>query len=140
MQGDGPSHFLAHASLLPLNAEPCSTLYHVPTAPQAAATLATVPAPPPPPSPTAVAPQRRRSARTHPWQVGEPHVCALPLAGNTSMAAPSLIVRHDGFFRRDKLWRGAGVALPVFSLRTRVRAGGRRGGVGGVVLAWLCTW
>ncbi|KAI8466522.1 MAG: cytosolic 4-alpha-glucanotransferase [Monoraphidium minutum] len=52
-------------------------------------------------------------------EVGEPHVCALPLAGNASTAAPSLIVRHDGFFRRDKLWRGAGVALPVFSLRTR---------------------
>jgi hypothetical protein len=53
-------------------------------------------------------------------QVGEPHVCALPPAGVASMSAPSLIVRQDGFFRRDKLWRGAGVALPVFSLRTKV--------------------
>ncbi|GBF89315.1 4-alpha-glucanotransferase [Raphidocelis subcapitata] len=56
-------------------------------------------------------------------EVGEPRVAALPLAGSASAGAPSLIARHDGFFRRDKLWRGAGVALPVFSLRTRDSVG-----------------
>lgn len=27
-------------------------------------------------------------------------------------------MRNDGYFRRDQRWRGAGVAVPVFSLRT----------------------
>lgn len=66
----------------------------------------------------------QHTLNTHTNQVGEPHVAALPLAGNTSMGAPAVIVRHDGFFRRDKLWRGAGVALPVFALRTQVRVFG----------------
>lgn len=53
-------------------------------------------------------------------EVGEPRVCSLPLSGSANMGAPAVLVRHDGFLRRDKLWRGAGVAVPVFSLRTKV--------------------
>lgn len=56
-------------------------------------------------------------------EVGEPRVATLPLAGSSQMGAPAVLVRHDGFFRRDKLWRGAGVAFPVFSLRTRESLG-----------------
>jgi hypothetical protein len=39
------------------------------------------------------------------------------------MGAPAVVVRHDGFVRRDKLWRGAGLALPVFAARTRNSVG-----------------
>jgi hypothetical protein len=39
------------------------------------------------------------------------------------MGAPAVVVRHDGFVRRDKLWRGAGLALPVFAVRTRNSVG-----------------
>jgi len=56
-------------------------------------------------------------------EIGEPRVIALPTVGNSQMGAPSLIVCSDGFFRRDQLWRGAGFALPVFSLRTRDSVG-----------------
>jgi hypothetical protein len=57
-------------------------------------------------------------------EVGEPHVCSLPPAsGSTTIGAPSLVVRNDGFVRRDKLWRGAGVAIPVFSLRSKDSVG-----------------
>jgi hypothetical protein len=37
--------------------------------------------------------------------------------------APVLLVRDDGFFRPENPWRGAGVAAPVFSLRTRNSVG-----------------
>jgi len=47
----------------------------------------------------------------------------LPLAGSAQMGAPALIVCDDGFFRRDRMWRGAGVALPLFSLRTNDSVG-----------------
>jgi 4-alpha-glucanotransferase len=39
------------------------------------------------------------------------------------MGAPAVVVRHDGFVRRDKLWRGAGLALPVFAARTQDSVG-----------------
>jgi 4-alpha-glucanotransferase len=29
-----------------------------------------------------------------------------------------MMVRNDGYFRRERRWRGAGVAIPIFSLRT----------------------
>ena len=29
-----------------------------------------------------------------------------------------MLVQHDGYFRRERRWRGAGVAIPVFSLRS----------------------
>lgn len=48
---------------------------------------------------------------------------SLPLAGASSMGAPAVVVRHDGFFRRDRLWRGAGLALPVFAARSRASVG-----------------
>ncbi|KXZ50081.1 hypothetical protein GPECTOR_18g59 [Gonium pectorale] len=50
-------------------------------------------------------------------EVGEPRLACLP-ASSASVGAPTVMVRHDGYFRRDRHWRGAGVALPVFSLRT----------------------
>lgn len=43
---------------------------------------------------------------------------SLPLAGAASMGAPAVVVRQDGFVRRDRLWRGAGLALPVFAARS----------------------
>eukprot|EP00879_Flechtneria_rotunda_P016824 GHRR01017609.1.p1 GENE.GHRR01017609.1~~GHRR01017609.1.p1 ORF type:complete len:841 (+),score=284.87 GHRR01017609.1:629-3151(+) len=59
-----------------------------------------------------------RNATSTLLEIGEPRVCSLPLAGAASMGAPAVVVRHDGFVRRDRLWRGAGLALPVFSART----------------------
>ncbi|GLC39071.1 4-alpha-glucanotransferase dpe2 [Pleodorina starrii] len=49
-------------------------------------------------------------------EVGEPRLACLP--SSASVGAPTVMVRHDGYFRRDRHWRGAGVAVPVFSLRT----------------------
>lgn len=37
--------------------------------------------------------------------------------------APALVVRNDGYFRHERRWRGAGVAIPVFSLRTKRSVG-----------------
>lgn len=39
------------------------------------------------------------------------------------MGAPAVIVCDDGYFRRDKQWRGAGLAVPVFSLATEQSVG-----------------
>lgn len=36
---------------------------------------------------------------------------------------PSLVVAEGGHFRHDHYWRGAGIALPIFSLRTRMSVG-----------------
>lgn len=36
---------------------------------------------------------------------------------NDGTRAPALVARFDGCFRRQQRWRGAGVAVPVFSLR-----------------------
>ncbi len=63
-------------------------------------------------------------------------VAALPLSGAAhNLSAPAVVVRDDGAFRRDERWRGTGVAVPVFSLRTRVGGGcrgvGRGVGAGG---------
>lgn len=64
-----------------------------------------------------------RNATSTLLEAGEPRVCSLPLSGAASMGAPAVVVRHDGFVRRDKLWRGAGLALPVFAARTRNSVG-----------------
>lgn len=56
-------------------------------------------------------------------EVGDQRVMQLPLAGSIQMGAPALIVCDDGFFRRDHLWRGAGLAIPIFSIRTRMSVG-----------------
>lgn len=42
---------------------------------------------------------------------------------HVSATRPVLIVRDDGAFRHEKPWRGAGVAVPVFSLRSRESVG-----------------
>lgn len=55
-------------------------------------------------------------------EAGEPRLAALP-PSSTAVGAPSVMVRHDGFFRHDRFWRGAGIAAPVFSLRTRESVG-----------------
>jgi 4-alpha-glucanotransferase len=39
-------------------------------------------------------------------EVGEPRVAALRMTGSSRMGAPALLVHHDGFFRREQLWRG----------------------------------
>ena len=65
-------------------------------------------------------------------QVGENRMAALDVAEDAAAeedtaageeaaepaAAPAMMVRDDGSFRHESLWRGAAVALPVFSLRT----------------------
>jgi 4-alpha-glucanotransferase len=40
-----------------------------------------------------------------------------------SSTEPVMIVRDDGAFRHERLWRGAGLAVPVFSLRSRESVG-----------------
>ncbi len=55
-------------------------------------------------------------------QVGENRIVSLE-ADETGSSEPAMIVRDDGTFRHEKLWRGAAVALPVFSLRTRDSVG-----------------
>lgn len=56
-------------------------------------------------------------------ETGEARVAALPLAGSPHMGAPAVVVRHDAHFRRDRMWRGCGVAVPVFSLVTHDSVG-----------------
>jgi 4-alpha-glucanotransferase len=48
---------------------------------------------------------------------GESRIVALPMSETSR--APAVLVRHDGHFRRERRWRGAGVAVPVFSIRTK---------------------
>lgn len=47
---------------------------------------------------------------------GESRIAALPITENSR--APAMLIQHDGYFRRERRWRGAGVAIPVFSLRS----------------------
>lgn len=47
---------------------------------------------------------------------GESRIVALPM--NNTTRFPTLLIRHDGFLRRERRWRGAGVAVPVFALRS----------------------
>ena len=48
---------------------------------------------------------------------GESRIAALPSVETKRKLA--LIFRYDGFLRRESRWRGAGLAVPVFSLRTK---------------------
>ena len=48
-------------------------------------------------------------------EAGENRMVALP--ANDGARPPALVARFDGCFRRAQRWRGAGVAVPVFSLR-----------------------
>lgn len=50
-------------------------------------------------------------------EVGESRSMTLPLAGSIQMGAPALIACDGGYLRRDRMWRGAGLAVPVFSIR-----------------------
>lgn len=50
---------------------------------------------------------------------GESRLIALPVREKT----PLLIVQHDGFVRREYRWRGAGIAVPLFSIRTKTSIG-----------------
>lgn len=58
-------------------------------------------------------------------QVGENRIASLEPdeEDEKESSAPAMIVRDDGAFRHEKQWRGAAVALPVFSLRTRDSVG-----------------
>jgi hypothetical protein len=44
-------------------------------------------------------------------------------ADEAQCRAPALLVRNDGYFRHERRWRGAGVAIPVFSLRSHKSVG-----------------
>jgi 4-alpha-glucanotransferase len=41
----------------------------------------------------------------------------------TTEPIPSVVTRHDGLFNHADLWKGAGVAVPVFSLRSKQSVG-----------------
>lgn len=47
---------------------------------------------------------------------GESRLVTLPMS--ESSRSPTMVVQNDGYFRRERRWRGAGVAVPVFSLRS----------------------
>ena len=49
-------------------------------------------------------------------EAGENRMVVLP--ANDGARAPALVVRFDGCFRRQQRWRGAGIAVPLFSLKT----------------------
>jgi hypothetical protein len=55
--------------------------------------------------------------------VGGPEPQASDPAEEEGEDGPALVVRDDGSFRHDKTWRGAAVAVPVFSLRTHNSVG-----------------
>ena len=46
---------------------------------------------------------------------GENRMVALP--ANDGARPAVMVARFDGCFRRQQCWRGAGIAVPVFSLR-----------------------
>ena len=56
-------------------------------------------------------------------------LCSLPRCSPCAEAdaaaelAPAVVVRCDGPFRHEHHWRGAGLAAPVFALRTRSSVG-----------------
>ena len=63
-------------------------------------------------------------------QVGENRIASLAQPGaeegdaaSANGAEPVMIVRDDGPFRHETNWRGAAVAIPVFSLRSRNSVG-----------------
>lgn len=58
---------------------------------------------------------RRADGSLH-LEAGENRMVALP--ANDGARPPALVARFDGCFRRAQRWRGAGVAAPVFSLRS----------------------
>ncbi|KAK9847329.1 hypothetical protein WJX84_006047 [Apatococcus fuscideae] len=56
-------------------------------------------------------------------QVGEARTVSLPADGLSTSDQPALIVRSDGPFTSAQMWRGSGIAVPVFSLRTNSSIG-----------------
>ena len=40
-----------------------------------------------------------------------------------ALAPPAVVVQCDGPFRHEQRWRGTGLAVPVFALRTRNSVG-----------------
>ena len=55
---------------------------------------------------------------------GENRMVALPPGGGgVDGKVPALVLRQDGFFSRQQRWQGAGVAVPVFSLRSAASVG-----------------
>lgn len=62
-----------------------------------------------------------RNGETLLLEHGESRIVAVPVTETSR--APAMHVRHDGHFRRERRWRGAGVAVPVFSLRTQRSVG-----------------
>ncbi|KAK9824488.1 hypothetical protein WJX72_010729 [[Myrmecia] bisecta] len=54
-------------------------------------------------------------------EVGENRITALD--SDPTAKTPAVVVRNDGPFRHEKLWRGSAAALPVFCLRTKDSVG-----------------
>lgn len=63
----------------------------------------------------------RRADGSLQLEAGENRMVALP--ANDGARCPALVVRFDGCFRRQQRWRGAGIAVPVFSLKRCVYKG-----------------
>lgn len=55
-------------------------------------------------------------------ETGESRLAML-YAEEDSEESPDMVVYEDGHFRHEKLWKGAGIAVPVFSLRSRQSLG-----------------
>ncbi|KAK9857162.1 hypothetical protein WJX84_012023 [Apatococcus fuscideae] len=51
-------------------------------------------------------------------QSGEARTVSLPSDATTDTSRPAVILRSDGPFASAQMWRGSGIAVPVFSLRT----------------------
>ncbi len=51
--------------------------------------------------------------------------CPTPAAAEAeaALAPPAVVVQCDGPFRHEQRWRGTGLAVPVFALRTRNSVG-----------------
>ena len=63
--------------------------------------------------------ENRIASLVQPEGTGEGDAAAAAVAS----AEPVMLVRDDGPFRHETSWRGAAVAVPVFSLRTRDSVG-----------------
>lgn len=65
------------------------------------------------------------SCRPHPclllekFRISRALSCLPGECNHPSDPHPAVLVRHDGYLQHAEKWKGAGVAVPVFSLRTR---------------------
>ena len=57
------------------------------------------------------------------WVVRQSRSCRAGAKSSSGSAAPVVLVKSDGAMRTESAWRGAGVAVPVFSLRSQNSVG-----------------